>query len=205
MSKVINLQDADKSAAKKPASKAAGSKATTAKRSSVKTTQPKTVSGKAKAAKDSAPKAGGKEYISAKPAKSATPVEAPATDTAAAAPMAGLAPVIPVSGAVAAEPKLVTSSVPVTTGPEMKKRDLLDKVVKRSGVKKKDAKLVVEAMLAVLGEAMAEGRELVLQPMGRLKTTRIKDTGNGRVLICKLRQGGGGGNADKESLADDED
>jgi hypothetical protein len=202
MSKVINLQDADKSAAKKPASKTAGSKATTAKRSSVKTTQPKTVSGKAKAAKDAAPKAGGKEYISA---KSATPVDVPAADTAASAPMAGLAPVIPVSGAVAAEPKLVTSSVPVTTGPEMKKRDLLDKVVKRSGVKKKDAKLVVEAMLAVLGEAMAEGRELVLQPMGRLKTTRIKDTGNGRILICKLRQGGGGGNADKESLADDED
>ncbi|MCD1626316.1 HU family DNA-binding protein [Seohaeicola saemankumensis] len=87
----------------------------------------------------------------------------------------------------------------------MKKRDLLEKVVKRSGVKKKDAKLVVEAMLAVLGEAVAEGRELILQPMGRLKTTRIKETGNGRVLICKLRQGGGGANADKETLAEDED
>jgi DNA-binding protein HU-alpha len=106
---------------------------------------------------------------------------------------------------VAVEPKLVTTTVPVVAGPEMKKKDLIEKIVKRSGVKKKDVKPVVEAMLAVLGEALTEGRELVLQPMGRLKVTRVKDTGNGRVLICRLRQGGGDGKGDKEALADDDD
>jgi DNA-binding protein HU-alpha len=205
MTKVINLQDTDKAAGKKSASKPAGSKAAGAKLSPAKPSQAKAVSGKAKPSKIPAPKM---PYKAIKPAES---VKAAAQDASmpvqasTATPPAGLATVIPVAGAVATEPKLVTSSVPVATGPEMKKRDLLEKVVKRSGVKKKDAKLVVEAMLAVLGEAMAEGRELVLQPMGRLKTTRIKETGNGRVLICKLRQGGGGGNDGKEALAEDDD
>lgn len=113
--------------------------------------------------------------------------------------------VAPSAETPAAEPKLVTSATPVVTGPEMKKKDLIEKVVKRSGVKKKDAKLVVEAMLAVLGEALVEGRELVLQPMGRLKTTRVKESGNGRILICRLRQGGGEGKGGKEALAEDDD
>lgn len=87
----------------------------------------------------------------------------------------------------------------------MKKRDLLEKVVKRSGIKKKDAKPVVEAMLAVMGEALAEGRELNLPPFGKLKTNRIKDTGNARILNCKLRQGGSNENAEKEALAETDD
>ncbi|MFU8880894.1 MAG: HU family DNA-binding protein [Rhodobacterales bacterium] len=95
--------------------------------------------------------------------------------------------------------------MPVVSAPEMKKRDLLEKVVKRSGIKKKDAKPVVEAMLAVMGEALVEGRELNLPPFGKLKTNRIKDTGNARILNCKLRQGGGNGTASKEALAETDD
>lgn len=148
---------------------------------------------------------------SAKPAKSTAKADKPAKAAKPAKPAPTPAkPETPAPAAVAAEPvvsepKLVTSTMPVVTGPEMKKKDLVDKVVKRSGVKKKDAKLVVEAMLAVLGEALAEGRELNLQPMGRLKTNRIKATGNGRVLICKLRQGGGEGKGAKEAIAEDDD
>lgn len=130
------------------------------------------------------------------------PVPAPEK---ASIPAVASAPAAPSADAPAAEPKLVTSATPVVTGPEMKKKDLIDKVVKRSGVKKKDAKQVVEAMLAVLGEALFEGRELVLQPMGRLKTTRVKEAGNGRVLICRLRQGGGEGKGGKEALAEEDD
>lgn len=148
---------------------------------------------------------------SAKPTKSTAKADKPAKAAKPAKPAPTPAkPETPAPAAVAAEPvvsepKLVTSTMPVVTGPEMKKKDLVDKVVKRSGVKKKDAKLVVEAMLAVLGEALAEGRELNLQPMGRLKTNRIKATGNGRVLICKLRQGGGEGKGAKEAIAEDDD
>ncbi len=87
----------------------------------------------------------------------------------------------------------------------MRKPDLIEKVVIRSGVKKKDAKPVVEAMLAVLGEALAEGQEMRLPPLGKLKVNRIKDLENGTAYIVKIRQpkkvGGDAGPAGKDTLA----
>lgn len=74
------------------------------------------------------------------------------------------------------------------TGPEMKKQELLKKVVELSGIKKKDAKPVVEAMLEVLGETLADGRGLNLQPFGKLKLNRTKETPNARIIVAKLRQ-----------------
>ena len=70
----------------------------------------------------------------------------------------------------------------------LRKRELIDKVIERSGAKKKYAKPAIEAMIDVLGEALAEGRELNLQPMGRFKTQRSKDTSNARIIIAKIRQ-----------------
>ncbi|MVO15955.1 DNA-binding protein [Rhodobacteraceae bacterium CY05] len=70
----------------------------------------------------------------------------------------------------------------------MRKKELIDLVVERSGVKKKDAKPVVEAMLAVLGETIGEGRELNMQPLGKLRINRSELRNNGRVIICKIRQ-----------------
>jgi DNA-binding protein HU-alpha len=77
---------------------------------------------------------------------------------------------------------------PVVAEPELKKKELLDLIVARSGIKKKDAKPVVEAMLAVLGETVASGRELNLQPLGKLRINRTEIKENGKVIICKLRQ-----------------
>ena len=176
------------SSAKAPAKAQAKAPVKAAAKTAAKT------AGKSSKPAKTAPKAGkaDKAGKAAKPAKPDTPVPTPAPAVVAPEP-------------VMAEPKLVKSAMPVVTGPEMKKKDLVEKVVKRAGVKKKDAKLVVEAMLAVLGEALAEGRELNLQPMGRLKTTRVKEVGTGRVLICRLRQGGGEGKGGKEALAEDDD
>ncbi|MEL7212570.1 MAG: HU family DNA-binding protein [Pseudomonadota bacterium] len=69
----------------------------------------------------------------------------------------------------------------------MRKPDLIEKVVVRSGVKKKDAKPVVEAMLAVLGEALAEGQEMRLPPLGKVMVNRTKDLENGTAYIVKIR------------------
>lgn len=97
-----------------------------------------------------------------------------------------------------AKPKGVPAPTPRTSvfsdntaamsSPEMKKQELLQKVVTRSQIKKKDAKPVVEAMLAVLGEALADGRELNLQPFGKVKLNRTKEMANARVIIAKIRQ-----------------
>ena len=73
-------------------------------------------------------------------------------------------------------------------GNELRKRELIDLVVARSEVKKKFAKPAVEAMLAILGEAISDGRSLNLSPMGKLKVNRSTDKGTGQVIICKLRR-----------------
>ena len=70
----------------------------------------------------------------------------------------------------------------------VRKKELVDRVVARTGVKKRDAKPVVEALLAELGAALAEGRSLVLPPLGRAHVNRTKDIEDGRVITIRLRQ-----------------
>lgn len=82
-----------------------------------------------------------------------------------------------------------TEVLPKSDGDDLlKRRELIENVVRRSGIKKKDAKPVVEAMLAELGEALASGRGVALPPFGRAKINRSKDIEDGRVIIVKLRQ-----------------
>ena len=92
--------------------------------------------------------------------------------------------------AVSAQPKpvVVTEKTPVVSDPALKKKELIEIVTERSGIKKKDAKPVIEAMLAVLGQTLAEGREMNLQPLGKVRINRAKDVQGGKVLITKIRQ-----------------
>ncbi|WP_298911754.1 HU family DNA-binding protein [uncultured Roseobacter sp.] len=70
----------------------------------------------------------------------------------------------------------------------LRKKELIESVVARTGLKKRDAKPVVEAMLAELGESLAAGRSLNLPPLGRVRINREKTLANGRVMIVKVRQ-----------------
>jgi len=83
---------------------------------------------------------------------------------------------------------------------DLKKRELIDLVVEQSGIKKKFAKPVVETMLRVLGQAMADERELNLQPFGKLMVQKIEDKPNARIVKCRLRQSKPAENAIKEAL-----
>ncbi|MFN3208893.1 MAG: HU family DNA-binding protein [Roseovarius sp.] len=76
---------------------------------------------------------------------------------------------------------------------ELKKPELLRLVADRADLNKNKVKPVVEAMLEVLGEALAEGRELNLKPFGKIKINRQKDVGNARVTVAKIRQSKDGG------------
>ena len=82
----------------------------------------------------------------------------------------------------------LTEKTPVVSDPALKKKELIEIVTERSGIKKKDAKPVIEAMLAVLGQTLAEGREMNLQPLGKVRINRAKDVQGGKVLITKIRQ-----------------
>lgn len=88
----------------------------------------------------------------------------------------------------AAQPSVVEPLSPVVVSNELRKKELFELVVARSGMKKKDVKPVVEAMLAVLGDAWAEQREMNLPPLGKFKVQRGKELPDGRALVLKLRQ-----------------
>lgn len=87
-----------------------------------------------------------------------------------------------------AAPVVVQETSPVVSAPDLKKIDLVDAVVERSGVKKKFAKPAIEAALAVLGEALAEGRDLNLRPLGKVKIQKSKELANGTVITTRIRQ-----------------
>ncbi len=134
-----------------------------------------------------------KSQSKSKPAKT---TGGKAKPMASAAKPAVTAPRAPVSALDGNTPMATKSGTPTVTdapqavilGPVMRKKELIDTVVTRSGIKKKDAKPVVDAMLAVLGEALADNRELILPPMGRIKVRKEKLLPNGRVLVTKIRQ-----------------
>lgn len=70
----------------------------------------------------------------------------------------------------------------------VRKKELVDRVVARSGLKKRDVKPAVEAVLAELGEALSRGEALNLQPFGKVIVNRKKELANGEVLITRIRR-----------------
>ena len=105
----------------------------------------------------------------------------------------------------AADEKVVALVTPNVAAPVVKAKDFFDRVVDRSGMKKKDAKAAIEATLAELAEAIEKGEELRLPPLGKLKVARSGDVPGGKMITVKLRTGGNAGKAGNDPLADDED
>lgn len=70
----------------------------------------------------------------------------------------------------------------------IKKPELLDEVVLRTGLKKRDVKPAVEAALSVLGDALRDGAEVNVPPLGKLRVVKSKDLeGGAAVMTLKLR------------------
>ncbi|MCG7492007.1 HU family DNA-binding protein [Thalassobius sp. Cn5-15] len=92
------------------------------------------------------------------------------------------------AAADAPEAVVVTETKPVSSQEEMKKPELIDMIVEKTGVKKRDVKPAIEAALDILGEALAEGRELNLQPFGKVRINRLKELSGARVMNLKVRQ-----------------
>ncbi|SEI48746.1 DNA-binding protein HU-alpha [Cribrihabitans marinus] len=155
-----------------------------------------------------AKKSSGSKAPTRKPAATKPAAAKPAAPDAAAPVRPRSKPSLSIAGGAehtGPAPTVVKPAAPVVGQPELKKADLIEAVVARSGIKKKDAKPVVEAMLAVLGETVAEGRELNLQPFGKLRINRTEQKGNGQVVFCRLRQARGAGKPAKDPLAEPAD
>jgi len=82
-------------------------------------------------------------------------------------------------------------------GPQLKKKDLVARVVATlDGKKKGQVKDIVEATLAALGEALQKGEALNLPPFGRARIAKSKGEGKTSSMTVKLR-GAGAKNAAK--------
>lgn len=94
----------------------------------------------------------------------------------------------PAPEAAALDAVVVEDITPVTVAEVLKKPELIDMIVERSGVKKRDVKPALDAALQILGEVLADGREMNLPPLGKVRLNRMKQLSNARVLNCKIRQ-----------------
>lgn len=86
------------------------------------------------------------------------------------------------------DPVVVEENRPDVAAPAMRKKELVDAVVSRSGVKPRYVKPAVEAVLSEIGAAIAEGRDLNLPGLGKVKVQRHKNLANGDVYVTRIRQ-----------------
>jgi DNA-binding protein HU-alpha len=112
---------------------------------------------------------------------------APAKAKAVARPAPKVSAPVPKPSAPAPKATIVETVTPVVSDLPIKKPELIDRVVTETGMKKKDVKPVVEAMLAVLGRTLSGGEEITAPPLGKLMIKRAKDLPNAKVLTLKLR------------------
>ena len=79
------------------------------------------------------------------------------------------------------------------TGPaegpaRLSRRELINRIADETGVKKRMVRPVVDAMLRELGDALSEGKQLNLKPLGKAVVKRSQELPNGEVLVLRLRR-----------------
>jgi hypothetical protein len=75
------------------------------------------------------------------------------------------------------------AEAPPAKAGSLKLKDMVDQVAEATGGKKSDVKPVIEAMLKVMGTALATGTPLAVAPLGKLRVVKNK----GPALTLKLR------------------
>jgi len=96
---------------------------------------------------------------------------------------------------------------PAPKGDGVKMKELLTAVVDKTGAKKKDAKEIVDAVLAEIAAALSAGKSLSLPPLGNLRVAKTQEKGGATMMVLKLRMGGSGGGGEggkgaKDTLAE---
>ena len=90
-----------------------------------------------------------------------------------------------------------------------RKPEFVERVAARSGLKKRDVKSALDAVMAELTETLLRGDELVLPPMGRIRAVKTREVGGGaHVMTLKLRtmkEGAGGATDHDSGVAESDD
>ncbi len=67
-------------------------------------------------------------------------------------------------------------------------RDLVDEVAGATGLRRRDARLAAEAVLAAIGAAIDRHEVLALPPLGRLRYGGAQRSAESQVVVLKLRR-----------------
>lgn len=133
------------------------------------------------------------------------PAAKPAVKAVVAAPKIAAPVLASVPAAPPADAAAPARPTKAAAGPQLKKKELLSRVVAAlDGKKKGGVKEIVEATLATLGEALQKGESLNLPPLGKARVARTKGEGAEQQITLRLR-GAGEKNAPKgpkEALAE---
>lgn len=70
----------------------------------------------------------------------------------------------------------------------LQKKDFVDRVVAASGARKADARPIIEATLAQLGQALSAGETLAVPPLGRARVNLERDQRGGEIITLRLRR-----------------
>lgn len=110
------------------------------------------------------------------------------SDVKPAAAKAGKKPAVAPKALGAEAPEVEQAAVPAleitAAAPVLKVKDMVDRVALASGAKKKGLREIVEAVLLEMGNALSEGKELNLPPLGRVRVNRQK----GDLMVVKVKR-----------------
>jgi nucleoid DNA-binding protein len=70
----------------------------------------------------------------------------------------------------------------------VQKRDFIDRIIAATGARKADARPIIEATLAELGQVLSDGQTLAVPPLGRARVRVEKDARGGDVITLRLRR-----------------
>lgn len=70
----------------------------------------------------------------------------------------------------------------------VQKRDFIDRVLAATGARRTEARPIIEATLAQLGQVLSAGHTLAVPPLGRARINLEKDARGGDVITLRLRR-----------------
>lgn len=70
----------------------------------------------------------------------------------------------------------------------VQKRDFIDRVLAATGARRTEARPIIEATLAQLGQVLSAGQTLAVPPLGRARINLEKDARGGDVITLRLRR-----------------
>ena len=70
----------------------------------------------------------------------------------------------------------------------VQKREFVDRVLARTGARRAEARHIIEATLAELGDVLESGQTLAVPPLGRARIALERDARGGQVITLRLRR-----------------